>query len=59
MAAFIRPTYILADEVVLLDRKRFKTFVGELARELAVKQVDSAKDYIGVMSSVGRLAKDI
>jgi len=47
----------MGEEVALLNRERFKTYVGELARELASRHVDTDKDYTGVMSCIGRLSE--
>lgn len=52
------PHMHLADEVVLLDRNRFKTLVGEVASELATTRVDRLNDYIDVMGTVNMLADD-
>ncbi len=43
------------DMIALLDQARFKTFVGEVAKELGAMRVDLDKDYITVMSPVNRL----
>jgi hypothetical protein len=48
------PHMHLQDDVVLLDKERFKTFVGEIARELAMRNV--TEDHVGVMNRIGRLA---
>lgn len=50
------PHLHLADEVVLLDHARFKTYVGQIAQELAERRAETVKDYIYVMDPVGRLA---
>jgi hypothetical protein len=46
----------LGDTVVLLDRARFKTLVGQVAHELAARRVEGMEDYVDVMNQVGRLA---
>ena len=46
------------DDVVLLDRARFKTVVSQIAHELAARRVERIEDYVGVMSKVGPLADD-
>lgn len=46
----------LGEDVVLLDRARFKTVVAEIARELAARRVEAIEDYVGVMNQVGLLA---
>lgn len=57
IAGGIRSPHVHVDhEVVLLDRERFKTFVGEVARSLAVKHIDADKDYVGVMNRINTLA---
>jgi hypothetical protein len=57
IAGGIRSPHLhIENEVVLLDRDRFKTFVGEVARELAERQVDANPDYVGVMSSINTIA---
>ena len=50
------PHMHLADEVVLLNRNRFKTLVGEIASVLAITRVDRLNDYIDVMGTVNMLA---
>ena len=52
------PHMHLADEVVLLNRDRFKTMVGEVASVLAETRVDRLDDYIKVMGTVNMLADD-
>jgi hypothetical protein len=52
------PHMHLADEVVLLNRNRFKTLVKEVATVLAETRVDRLDDYINVMGTVNRLADD-
>jgi hypothetical protein len=52
------PHLHLKDEVVLLDRARFKTLVAQVAYELAARRVERIDDYVGVMSNVGPLADD-
>ena len=49
------PHLHLADEVVLLDREKFRTMVSDVARGLAEKRVESVEDYIDVMQPVGHL----
>jgi hypothetical protein len=57
IAGGIRTPHLhLRDEVVLLDRAKFKTFVGQIAQELAERRAETVKDYIDVMDPVGRLA---
>lgn len=45
----------IGDEIVLLDRTRFKTFVATVAYELGARRAESVDDYIDVMDPVGRL----
>jgi hypothetical protein len=53
----IRTAHIhLGDEVVLLDRERFRTYVGHVAQGLAERRVERMGDYINVMRAVGDLA---
>jgi hypothetical protein len=52
------PHMHLADEVVLLNRNRFKTLVREVATVLAETRVDRLDDYINVMGTVNMLADD-
>jgi len=52
------PHLHLADEVVLLNRDRFKTLVGEVASVLSTTRVDRLDDYIDVMGTVNMLADD-
>lgn len=52
------PHMHLVDEVVLLNRNRFKTLVGEVATVLAETRVDRLDDYINVMGTVNMLADD-
>jgi hypothetical protein len=60
IAGGIRTPHLhLKEEVVLLDRERFKTFAGEIARELAGRHVDTTEDYVGVMNHIGRLAEGL
>ena len=52
------PHLHLKDDVVLLDRARFKTVVAQVAHELASRRVERIEDYVGVMNKVGPLADD-
>ena len=52
------PHMHLGDEVVLLDRSRFKVLVAEIASELAATRADRLDDYIDVMGTVNKLADD-
>jgi hypothetical protein len=45
----------LGDVVVLLDRDRFRTYVGQVAQALAAKRVDASTDYIAVMGPINRI----
>jgi len=57
IAGGIRTPHLhLGDEVVLLDRARFKAFVGQVAQGLAERRVEAGGDYIAVMRPVGDLA---
>jgi hypothetical protein len=49
----------IKDEVVLLDRDRFKTYVLEVAQKLADERVDKADDYIQVMDPINRLGENL
>lgn len=52
----IRTAHVhLGDEVVFLDRARFKTLVTDVARELGARRVETVEDYIEVMDAVDRL----
>jgi len=58
IAGGIRTPHLhLEEDVVLLDRDRFKTFVGEVARELASRHVDTTEDHVVVMNRINRLAE--
>jgi hypothetical protein len=47
------PHMHLSDEhVVLLDRKRFKLMVSEIASQLAAERVDRADDFVTVMGPI-------
>jgi hypothetical protein len=50
------PHLHLGNDVVLLDRARFKTVVGQVAQELATRRVEQIADYAQVMAQVGQLA---
>jgi hypothetical protein len=53
----IRTAHVhLGDEVALLDRAKFRTLVGQVARALAERRVDAVEDYVGVMQGVDQLA---
>ena len=52
------PHLHLGDEVVLLNRKRFKLMAGQVASELAMARVDKYNDYITAIGSVNGLADD-
>jgi len=57
IAGGIRTPHLhLGNEVVFLDRARFKTFVGHVAQGLAERRVEAGGDYIQVMRPVGDLA---
>jgi hypothetical protein len=57
IAGGIRTPHLhLGNEVVFLDRTRFKTFVGHVAQGLAERRVEAGGDYIQVMRPVGDLA---
>ena len=49
------PHLHLADEVVLLDRERFKLMVGEVASVLAAARVDHMEDFVSVMAPIQSL----
>ena len=54
----IRTAHIhLNDQVVLLDRERFKAMVKSVAVELAEMRVDRMSDYIDVMRAVGNIGR--
>ena len=54
----IRTAHLHLDEqLVLLDRKRFKMMVGNVAEELAEMRVDRMSDYIDVMQVVGDIGR--
>jgi len=48
----------LGDQIVLLDRARFKSLAADVAHELAEKRVESVEDYIGVMGRIGNIMGD-
>jgi hypothetical protein len=50
------PHLHLADGVVLLDRERFKAYVGALAGALAEQRVDLGGDYIDVVAVLNPIA---
>ena len=53
----IRTAHVhIGDEVVLLDRARFKTLVSDVAHELGGRRAESIDDYIEAMDPVSRLA---
>jgi hypothetical protein len=52
------PHLHLGDNVVLLDRARFKTVVTQVAQELAARRVEATEDYIGVMSAINAIGDD-
>lgn len=52
------PHLHLKDNIVLLDRARFKTVVAQVAHELAARRVERIDDYVGVMNKVGQLADE-
>ncbi len=55
----IRSPHIhLGDEIVLLNRDRFKMMAGEVASKLASARADKYSDYISVIGSVNALADD-
>lgn len=45
----------VGDEVVLLDRARFRTLVADVAHELGERRAEMIEDYVGVMGPVGGL----
>lgn len=49
------PHLHLADEIVLLDRKRFKLMVAEVASMLAAERVDHMDDFVSVMAPIQEL----
>ena len=49
------PHFHWGDDVLLLDRERFKQFVAEVASSLAEHRVASGGDYIEVMEPIGPL----
>jgi hypothetical protein len=52
-AGGIRDPHIhLADEIVLLDRERFKLMVSEIASVLAADRVDRLDDFISVIAPI-------
>jgi hypothetical protein len=58
IAGGIRDPHLhLKGEVVMLDRERFRVFVGEAAKTLAMRRADMVQDYIGVMDPIGRLGQ--
>ncbi len=52
------PHLHLGDEVVLLNRDRFKMMVGKVAAALAEARVDKYTDYINVVGRVNDLADE-
>jgi hypothetical protein len=49
----------IGDEVVLLDRARFKTYVKEVAAKLAESRIDKTDDYIQVMDVINRVGENL
>jgi hypothetical protein len=45
----------IGDEIVLLDRARFKTLVSTIAFELGGRRAEAIDDYIDVMDPVSHL----
>jgi hypothetical protein len=60
IAGGIRTPHLhLNEEVVLLNRERFKMFAGEIARELAIRRAEVIGEHVGVMNPIGGLVDDI
>lgn len=56
IAGGIRDPHLhLADEIVLLDRERFKLMVSEVASMLATERVDHMDDFVSVMAPIQEL----
>jgi hypothetical protein len=45
----------LGDQIVLLDREKFREFAAGVAHELAGKRVERVEDYIDVMQPIGHI----
>jgi hypothetical protein len=53
IAGGIRTPHLhLADEVVLVDKERFKTFLGEIARSTLDNRVDTEEDYYDMIKPI-------
>lgn len=52
------PHLHLGNEIVLLNKERFKLMAGEVASALATSRVEKYSDYISVIGSVNALADD-
>ncbi|RXK88394.1 hypothetical protein EST62_03310 [Chlorobaculum sp. 24CR] len=48
------PHIHVGDEVVLVSKEQFKEVIGEVARTMAIKDIDAATDYVGMVRSVMR-----
>lgn len=48
------PHIHLGDEVVLVSKEQFKEVIGEVARTVAINDIDAATDYVGMVKSVRR-----
>lgn len=49
------PHLHVGDDVVLLDRARFKTVVAEIARDLAARRAEAMEDYVDVTDPITAL----
>jgi hypothetical protein len=52
------PHLHLGDEVVLLDRERFRMFVNEVATTLAATRVDKVDDFVEAVAGIRALKDD-
>lgn len=48
------PHIHVGDEVVLVSKEQFKEVIGEVARTMAIKDIDAATNYVGMVKSVMR-----
>jgi hypothetical protein len=48
------PHIHVGDEVVLVSKEQFKEVIGEVARTMVIKDIDTATNYVGMVKSVMR-----
>ena len=47
--------HLVNDEIVLLNRAKFKAFVGKVAHVLAERRAETVRDYVTVLDPINRL----